>query len=40
MPEIAYKTSLSALSAAGFIENHDFILEVAPRTATRPVMVL
>lgn len=40
LPELAYNTSLSALKAAGLIENRDFILSVAPRDATAPVMVL
>lgn len=39
-PELAYNTSLSALSSAGLKENRDFILKVAPRTAVAPVMIL
>lgn len=40
VPELAYNTSLSALSSAGLKENRDFILTVAPRTPAVPVMVL
>lgn len=39
-PRLAYQTALSALNAAGFHENRDFLLTVAPRTATMPVTVL
>jgi phosphoribosyl 1,2-cyclic phosphodiesterase len=40
LPELAYNTSLSALRSVGLKENRDFILSVAPRSATDPVMIL
>lgn len=39
-PEIAYRESLRSLLEAGFTEKKDFLLSVAPRTATAPVMLL
>lgn len=40
MPDLAYNESLDALIKAGLTDNKDFILTVAPRTATAPVMIL
>ena len=39
-PELAYITAQAALLQAGMEENVDFLLKVAPRTDTEPVMVL
>lgn len=39
-PDIAYQESLLSLLKAGFTERKDFLLSVAPRTATSPVMIL
>ena len=39
LPELAYSTALRALCNAGFVQNRDFILSIAPRTATEPVTV-
>lgn len=39
-PELAYITARTALIEAGMEENVDFLLKVAPRTDTEPVMVL
>lgn len=40
IPDLAYQESLKALTHAGLIEKKDFILNVAPRMATAPVMIL
>ena len=40
LPELAYATSKESLRAAGFREGRDFLLSIAPRTASAPVMVL
>jgi phosphoribosyl 1,2-cyclic phosphodiesterase len=40
IPELAYTTSRDALASTGLIENKDYLLSVAPRDASAPVMVL
>lgn len=40
LPELAYQTSLSALQQAGFTEHQDYLLSVAPREATAPIMLV
>lgn len=40
LPELAYDTALAALEQEGMIVKRDFLLNVAPSTATVPVMVL
>ena len=39
-PELAYNAALASLNRAGLKESRDFLLCVAPRTATMPVMIL
>lgn len=40
IPDLAYGTSLTSLLNAGYAEHKDFILNVASRAATTPVMIL
>ena len=38
-PELAFATAQSTLQEEGMVENRDYILKVAPRDATEPVVV-